>query len=62
MNDIGAEVLEPSLIQRATFRALFFYGGDLYSMPQQSGSAKALENAEAYAESVKERLTRELTS
>lgn len=53
------EILEPSLNRRATFKALFFYGGNLYTMKQKGGLPEAIENAEAFAKSVFTRLTKE---
>lgn len=59
LNGSNVEILGPTLTTRATFRALFYYGGDLYSMPQNSGLEKARENAEAFADAVFFRLTKE---
>ena len=54
--DQGVDVIEPSLMERAAFSALFEYGGDLRTMPPQGRMEGALENASAFAQAVYQRL------
>jgi len=53
----GVDVIEPPLMERAAFSALFEFGGDLRSMPAQGRMEGALENASAFAQAVYTRLT-----
>ncbi|MCB5412173.1 ParA family protein [Pseudogemmobacter faecipullorum] len=53
----GVDVIEPELMERAAFSALFEFGGDLYSMPEQGKADKAIENAQGFAQAVFQRLT-----
>lgn len=53
----GVDVIQPSLMERAAFSALFEFGGDLRSMPAQGRMDGAIENAEAFAKAVYQRLT-----
>lgn len=53
----GVDVIEPPLMERAAFSALFEFGGDLRSMPAQGRMDGALENASAFAQAVYKRLT-----
>lgn len=53
----GVDVIEPSLMERAAFSALFEFGGDLHSMPAQGRMESALENAVDFAQAVYGRLT-----
>ena len=53
----GVDVIEPSLMERSAFSALFEFGGDLRSMPRQGNMDGALENASAFAQSVYQRLS-----
>lgn len=53
----GVDVIEPPLMERAAFSALFEFGGDLRSMPAQGRMEGALENASAFAQAVYRRLT-----
>ncbi|MDA7423048.1 ParA family protein [Tritonibacter multivorans] len=53
----GVDVIEPPLMERAAFSALFEFGGDLRSMPAQGRMDSALENASAFAQAVYKRLT-----
>jgi chromosome partitioning protein len=52
----GVDVIEPPLMERAAFSALFEFGGDLRSIPAQGRMDGALENAEAFAQAVYARL------
>lgn len=53
----GIDVIDPPLMERAAFSALFAYGGDLHSMPSQGNMERARENAGAFARQVFNRLT-----
>lgn len=53
----GVDVLDPPLMERAAFSALFAFGGDLHSMPAQGNMERARENAGAFAQQVFNRLT-----
>lgn len=55
----GVDVIDPPLMERAAFSALFAFGGDLHSMPAQGNMARARENAAAFAQQVFKRLTQE---
>lgn len=59
LNGQGIDVIDPPLMERAAFSALFAYGGDLYSMPAQGNMDRARENAQAFAQQVFKRLTQE---
>lgn len=52
----GVDIIEPALMERAAFSALFEFGGDLRSMPAQGRMEGAIENAGAFARSVYDRL------
>lgn len=58
----GIDMIEPSLVARAAFSELFAYGHDLTAMLKDADMVtggkidKALENAQAFAEAVYERL------
>lgn len=53
----GVDLIDPPLMERAAFSALFAYGGDLHSMPAQGNMERARENAGAFARQVFQRLT-----
>ena len=53
----GLDVIEPPLMERAAFSALFEFGGDLRSIPAQGVMEGAIENASAFAQQVYKRLT-----
>jgi chromosome partitioning protein len=55
----GVDIINPSLMERAAFSALFEFGGDLRSMPAQGNMDAAVENASAFAQAVYQRLTKE---
>jgi chromosome partitioning protein len=55
----GVDIIEPALMERAAFSALFEFGGDLRHMPAQGRMDGALENASAFAQAVYARLTTE---
>ncbi len=52
----GVDLVEPSLMERAAFSALFEFGGDLRSMPAQGRMGGAVENARDFTRAVHERL------
>jgi chromosome partitioning protein len=52
----GVDVIEPSLMERAAFSALFEYGGDLSTIPAHGNVAAARANAEGFASAVYGRL------
>lgn len=54
----GIDIIEPSLMERAAFSALFEFGGDLRTMPQQGNMEGARQNASRFAQAVYERLAR----
>ena len=53
----GVEVITPPLMERAAFSALFEFGGDLRTMPEQGRMEPAAENAAQFARAVYQRLT-----
>lgn len=57
----GVDIIEPSLMERAAFSALFEFGGNLHSMPAQGRMEGAKENASAFAQGVYARLTGEVS-
>jgi chromosome partitioning protein len=52
----GVDVIQPPLMERAAFSALFEFGGDLRTMPVQGRMDSATENAAAFAQEVYKRL------
>lgn len=59
LKEQGVDVIEPALMERAAFSALFEFGGDLRSMPAQGRMEGALDNASAFAQAVYHRLSNE---
>tara|TARA_B100000965_G_C19589732_1_gene757353 strand:- start:1728 stop:2396 length:669 start_codon:yes stop_codon:yes gene_type:complete len=53
----GLDLIQPSLMERAAFSALFEYGGDLHTMPDTGKMTAARENAAGFAEAVYRRLS-----
>ena len=53
----GVDVVQPSLMERVAFSALFEFGGDLRSMPAQGSMSGAVTNASAFAQAIYKRLT-----
>lgn len=53
----GVDVIEPPLMERSAFSALFEFGGDLRSIPAQGNMEGAQNNASAFAQAVYQRLT-----
>lgn len=60
LKEQGVDVIEPELMERAAFSALFEFGGNLYTMPGQGNADKAQENAQGFAQAVFKRLTGEV--
>lgn len=52
----GVDLINPPLMERAAFSALFEFGGDLRNMPTQGNMDGALENAALFARAVYKRL------
>jgi len=52
----GVDVIQPPLMERAAFSALFEFGGDLRTIPAQGRMDGATENASAFAQEVYKRL------
>ena len=52
----GVDLIEPGLMERAAFSALFEFGGDLRSIPAQGRMQGAIDNARDFARAVYERL------
>ncbi len=55
----GVDLIDPPLMERAAFSAIFEFGGDLRSMPPQGNMDAAIENARKFAQAIYQRLTRE---
>lgn len=53
----GVDLIDPPLMERAAFSALFEFGGDLRGMPAQGNMDAAIENAAQFAQAVYRRLT-----
>ncbi|MFH4263999.1 hypothetical protein WAJ43_24425, partial [Acinetobacter baumannii] len=57
----GVEIIEPPLVERTAYSALFQFGGNLHSMKSKQGNmAAAIENAEAFAMAIFKKLTEAL--
>lgn len=52
----GVDIIDPPLMERAAFSALFEFGGDLRTMPAQGNMEAAIGNASAFAQAVYQRL------
>lgn len=59
LRDQGVDLIEPPLMERTAFSALFEFGSDLRTMPAQGNMAAAIGNAESFARAVYARLTAE---
>jgi len=55
----GVDLIDPPLMERAAFSAIFEFGGDLRSIPPQGNMAGARDNARAFSEQIYRRLTEE---
>ena len=58
LTEQGVDLIEPPLMERAAFSALFEFGGDLRTMPAQGNMEAARENAALFAQAVYQRLAR----
>ena len=56
LREQGIDIVEPPLMERSAYSALFEYGGDLVSIPAQGNMAGAIQNASAFAQAVYARL------
>ncbi|HDZ53656.1 hypothetical protein LCGC14_0582870 [marine sediment metagenome] len=56
----GVDLINPPLMERAAFSALFEFGGDLHTMPAQGNMGGAIENAAQFAQAVYQRLAGEV--
>lgn len=56
----GVDLIDPPLMERAAFSALFEFGGNLRNMPAQGNMDGAIENASQFAHAVYRRLTGEV--
>jgi chromosome partitioning protein len=54
------DLIDPPLMERSAFSALFEFGGNLRSMPAQGNMDGAIENAAQFAQAVYKRLTGEV--
>jgi chromosome partitioning protein len=52
----GVDLIDPPLMERAAFSALFEFGGNLRNMPAQGNMDGAIENAALFAQAVYKRL------
>ena len=52
----GIHILEPELLERTAFDALFSYGGGLRDIPEHGNMSKAIENASLFAQAVFRRM------
>ena len=52
----GVDVINPPLMERSAFSALFEFGGDLRTLPAQGRMEPAAENASGFAKAVYDRL------
>lgn len=52
----GVDIVNPPLMERAAFSALFEFGGDLRTLPAQGRMEPAVENASAFAQAIYNRL------
>ncbi len=58
LTEQGVDLIEPPLMERAAFSALFEFGGDLRTMPAQGNMEAARANAALFAQAVYQRLAR----
>lgn len=59
LKEQGVDIIEPALMERAAFSALFEFGVDLRGMPAQGRMDGALQNASEFAQAVYARLSAE---
>lgn len=60
LSEQDVDLINPPLMERAAFSALFEFGGDLHTMPAQGNMAGAIENAAQFAQAVYQRLAGEV--
>lgn len=56
LTEQGVDIIEPSLMERASYSALFEFGGNLRTIPPQGKMETAIQNAEGFAQAVYKRL------
>lgn len=56
LQETGIHILEPELLERTAFDALFSYGGGLRNIPPHGNMEKAIENASKFTNAVFERM------
>jgi chromosome partitioning protein len=56
----GVDLIDPPLMERSAFSALFEFGGNLRNMPAQGNMNGAIENAAQFAQAVYRRLAGEM--
>ena len=56
----GVDLIDPPLMERSAFSALFEFGGNLRSMPAQGNMDGAIKNAARFAQAVYKRLAGEV--
>ena len=56
----GVDLINPPLMERAAFSALFEFGGDLRTIPAQGNMEGAIENAAQFTQAVYQRLAGEV--
>ena len=56
LREQGVDIIDPPLIERVAFAALFEFGGDLRTIPPQGNMETAQANAQGFAEAVYARL------
>lgn len=59
LREQGVDLIEPALMERTAFSALFEFGGNLRTMPAQGNMAAAITNAQDFARAVYARLAPE---
>ena len=59
LEEQGVDVIDPPLMERAAFSALFEFGGNLRTMPPQGNMDGAISNAQQFAQAVYKRLVGE---
>ena len=56
LREQGIDIVEPPLMERSAYSALFEYGGDLLTIPAQGNMEGAIQNASVFAQAVYARL------
>lgn len=60
LSEQGVDLIDPPLMERSAFSAIFEFGGDLRGMPAQGNMGGAIENAAQFAQAVYQRLAGEV--